>query len=68
MPTGGEEIEAGRAADEAEVGRLVLTHLRASRHAAPEELATEAANTFGGRLLRRATSTPSTSEGIATVL
>jgi ribonuclease BN (tRNA processing enzyme) len=40
--------EAGRAAGEAKVGRLVLTHLRASRHAAPEELATEAAHAFGG--------------------
>ena len=40
--------EAGRAADEAKVGRLVLTHLRASRHTAPEELATEAAHAFGG--------------------
>ena len=40
--------EAGRVAREAGVGRLVLTHLRASRHTAPEELATEAAHAFGG--------------------
>ncbi len=40
--------EAGRAAEEAGVGRLVLTHLRASRHASPGELAAEAADAFGG--------------------
>lgn len=40
--------EAGRAAREAGVGRLVLTHLRARRHADPEELAAEAAVAFGG--------------------
>jgi ribonuclease Z len=40
--------EAGRTAGEADVGRLVLTHLRASRHAAAEELVTEAAQVFGG--------------------
>ena len=40
--------EAGRAAGEAEVGRLVLTHLRANRHTVPEELTTEAASAFGG--------------------
>jgi ribonuclease Z len=38
--------EAGMAAREA--GRLVLTHLRASRHVAPETLAQEAASVFGG--------------------
>jgi ribonuclease Z len=42
--------EAGRAAREAGVGRLVLTHLRASRHVSPEELAAEAAQAFGGPL------------------
>ena len=40
--------EAGRAAGEAGVGRLVLTHLRASRHVSPEELAAEAGDAFGG--------------------
>ena len=40
--------EAGRVASEAEVGRLVLTHLRANRHTVPEELTTEAASAFGG--------------------
>jgi len=30
------------------VGRLVLTHLRAGRHADPGELAAEAADAFGG--------------------
>ncbi len=40
--------EAGRAAGEAGVGRLVLTHLRARRHADPKELAAEAGDAFGG--------------------
>ncbi len=40
--------EAGRAAREAGVGCLVLTHLRESRHAIPGELAAEAADAFGG--------------------
>ena len=40
--------EAGRAANEAGVGRLVLTHLRAGRHVSPEELAAEAGGAFGG--------------------
>ncbi len=40
--------EAGRAAREAGVGRLVLTHLRASRHVSPGGLASEAADAFGG--------------------
>ncbi len=40
--------EAGRAAREAGVGRLVLTHLRASRFADPAELAKGAASVFGG--------------------
>jgi len=39
--------EAGRAAREAGVGRLVLTHLRASRYADPDGLAAEAATAFG---------------------
>jgi ribonuclease Z len=43
--------EAGRAAGEAGAGRLVLTHLRASRHASPEELAAEAAEAFGGPVI-----------------
>ena len=42
--------EAGRAAREAGVGHLVLTHLRASHHAIPGELAAEAAGVFGGRV------------------
>ena len=40
--------EAGRAAREAGVGRLVLTYLRASRYVSPEELAAEAEGAFGG--------------------
>ena len=40
--------EAGRAAREAGVGRLVLTHLRASRYVSPEKLAAEAEDAFGG--------------------
>ena len=40
--------EAGRAAREAGVGRLVLTHLRAGRHVSYEELAAEAEEAFGG--------------------
>jgi len=40
--------EAGRAAREAGVGRLVLTHLRASRLVDPYELAAEAKEAFGG--------------------
>ena len=40
--------EAGRAAREAGVGRLVLTHLRSRRYAAPEKLAAEAEAAFGG--------------------
>jgi ribonuclease BN (tRNA processing enzyme) len=43
--------EAGRVASEAGVGRLVLTHLRASRHTAPEELTSEAAHAFGGPVI-----------------
>jgi len=42
--------EAGRAAREAGVERLVLTHLRASRFADPEELAAEAEDAFGGQV------------------
>lgn len=40
--------QAGRVALEAGVGRLVLTHLRASRHVSPEELAVEAEDALGG--------------------
>jgi ribonuclease Z len=40
--------EAGRAAREAAVGRLVLTHLRASRFVDLGQLATEAKAAFGG--------------------
>ena len=40
--------EAGRAAAEAGVGRLVLTHLRASHYGDPGELAVEAEDAFGG--------------------
>ena len=40
--------EAGKAAHEAGVGRLVLTHFRASRFADPRELVAEAKATFGG--------------------
>jgi len=42
--------EAGRSAREAGVGRLILTHLRASRFADPDALATEAASVFWGRI------------------
>ena len=41
-------VEAGRAAREAGVGRLVLTHIRASRYVSPEKLAAEAEDAFGG--------------------
>ncbi len=43
--------EAGRAAAEAGVGRLVLTHLRASRYVEPVELASEAEAAFGGPVM-----------------
>ena len=40
--------EAGEVAREAGVGRLVLTHIRASRFADPDALAEEAISVFGG--------------------
>ena len=40
--------EAGKAAQVAGVGQLVLTHLRKSRFVNPEELKAEADSAFGG--------------------
>jgi ribonuclease Z len=40
--------EAGRAARDAKVGRLVLTHFRSDRIVDPRKLAAEASPAFGG--------------------